>query len=256
MKTIILEDEGLAAERLETLIHQYDVSIEVLETLDSVEEAVDWLQNNPHPDLAFFDIQLADGLSFEIFEQCNPDCPIIFTTAFDEYALRAFKVNSLDYLLKPIDLEELTRAMDKFSRQYSNAQTTPTLPDLSILQQTMQMITRQYKTRFMIKTGSKLFAIPVAEIDYFYSENKITWLRAKDGKKHPIDYKLEQLEQLLEPRSFFRLNRKFITTFPAIESVITYSNSRLKVQLRHSDKKEEILISRERVLAFKNWMDQ
>ncbi len=255
MKVIFLEDEALAAERLEQLVLNYDSTIEILTVLDSVETAVSWLESNDHPDLAFFDIQLADGLSFEVFEKCAPDCPVIFTTAFDAYALRAFKVNSIDYLLKPIDQEELDAAIDRFQAQ-QQSELPSALPDLRIIQQTMQMITKQYKSRFMIKSGSRLFAIPVEEIDFFFSENKITWLRRRDGKKYQIDYRLEQLDELLDPQQFFRLNRKYITAFPAIEQVTTYSNSRLKVQLIGIDGSEDVLISRERVANFKAWMDQ
>lgn len=253
---IIIEDEVLAAERLATLIHQYDAEIEILDQLDSVEDAVIWFNQNESPDLAFFDIQLADGLSFEIFEQTNIECPVIFTTAFDEYALKAFKVNSIDYLLKPINPEELKRAMEKYHTQFKKQDTALQLPDLGMFQQAMQMITRKYKSRFMVKAGSKLSAVPVSEVDYFFSKHKITWLRTRDGKKHEVDYKLEQLETLLDPSLFFRLNRKYITSFEAIASVTAFSNSRLKVLFNQPENKEDILISREKVKAFKDWMDQ
>ena len=255
MKVIIIEDEALAAERLADLIVQYDKDIRILTYQDSVEAAIDWFENNEPPNLAFFDIQLADGLSFEIFEKTKVPCPVIFTTAFDEYALKAFKVNSIDYLLKPIDLEELARAFEQYKEHYQ-ARKEATLPDLRIFQQTMQMITRQYKTRFIIKTGSKLSSIPVEEADYFFSEYKITWLRTKSGKKHEVKDNLEQLEQLLDPKLFFRLNRKYIAAYPSIENVTSYSNSRLKVQLKGQDRNEEILISRDKVGAFKQWLDQ
>ena len=255
IKTIIVEDEALAAERLADLIYQYDAEIEILAQLDSVESAVAWFENNKSPDLAFFDIQLADGLSFEIFEKKNINCPVIFTTAFDEYALKAFKVNSVDYLLKPIDLEDLTNAFKQYKKQY-DSQKEVSLPDLEVFQQTMQMITRQYKTRFIIKAGSKLSSIPVSAVDYFYSEHKVTWIKTNEGKKHEVDYNLEQLEQLLDPKDFFRLNRKYIAAYPAIENVVTYSNSRLKVQLARMNADEEILISRDKVSVFKRWLDQ
>ncbi len=258
MKVILIEDEALAAERLSDLILAYDSKIEIVSHLDSVESAVEWFEENEAPDLAFFDIQLADGLSFEIFEKGKVPCPVIFTTAFDEYALKAFKVNSIDYLLKPIDQEELTKAIEQFKEQYpiTNPTQQVVLPDLSIFQQTMQMITRQYKTRFIIKSGSKLSSVPVEEVDFFYSEHKVTWLRNTSQKKYEVDYNLEQLEQLLDPKMFFRLNRKFITAYQAIENVTSFSNSRLKIQLKGQDKKEDILISREKVRAFKLWLDQ
>lgn len=254
LKTIIIEDEALAAERLIQLIHEYDDSIEVIEQLDSVESAIEWFENNEAPDLGFFDIQLADGLSFEIFEKTKVSCPVIFTTAFDEYALKAFKVNSIDYLLKPIDQEELTSAFSQYKNQYPSTKEM-VLPDLSVFKETMQMITRQFKTRFIIKTGSKLSSIPVEEVYHFFSEHKITWLKSKSGKKHEVNYNLEQLEQLLDPKIFFRLNRKYIASYPSIENMTSYSNSRLKITLRGQDKSEEILISRDKVRAFKAWLD-
>lgn len=254
MKVIIIEDEALAAVRLEDLILQYDKEIQISGILDSVESAVKWFEEHPAPDLAFFDIQLADGLSFEIFEKTKVSCPVIFTTAFDEYALKAFKVNSIDYLLKPIDLEELSIAFEKYKQHY-HSNNKVVLPELSVFQETMQMITRQYKSRFILKIGSRLSAIPIEEVDYFYSENKITWLKSKSGKKHDIDYTLEQLEQLLDPNLFFRINRKFIASFSAIASISNYSNSRLKIQFNEKHP-EEILISREKVNAFKKWLDQ
>ena len=257
LTTIIIEDEALAAERLAGLIHQYDPSIEILAQLDSVYDAVNWLSNNDTPDLAFFDIQLADGLSFEIFERAKVDCPVIFTTAYDAYALKAFKVNSIDYLLKPINPEELRSAMRQYQKQFGErGNTRLELPDLGTFQQAMQMITRKYKSRFMVKAGSKLLAVATTEVDYFFSKHKITWLRTRAGKKHEVDYKLEQLEHLLDPEQFFRLNRKYITSIDAIASVTAYSNSRLKVLLHRPEEQEDILISREKVKAFKEWMDQ
>ncbi|MFK7948952.1 MAG: LytR/AlgR family response regulator transcription factor [Saprospiraceae bacterium] len=255
MKILIVEDENLAAERLKDLIFKYDSSIELLDWLDSVEETVEWLKANDTPDLLFFDIQLADGLSFEIFDAVEVKTPVIFTTAFDEYALRAFKVNSIDYLLKPIDYPELVKAIDKFKGQFK--QTQPTIPDWSILQETLKVIRsgKDYKTRFAVKKGHHLASIPVANIAYFYSEHRISWLKTKDGKKYAVDYTLDQLSELLKPNDFFRLNRKYITSIEAIKDVVTYSNSRLKVQLSDTSKDDLILVSRDRVSDFKDWLD-
>jgi DNA-binding LytR/AlgR family response regulator len=255
MKVLLIEDENLAVERLKILIQQYDDSIEIVEWLDSVEDAVNWLQRNEMPDLLFFDIQLADGLSFEIFDAVEVTAPVIFTTAFDEYALRAFKVNSIDYLLKPIDFEELAKAIDRYKLHYEK--TVNPLPDWSILQETLKAIKtgKDYKTRFAVKQGHHLNSIPVAEIAYFFSEHKISWLKTKNGKKYAVDYTLDQLSELLNPKDFFRLNRKYITEINAIQDVITYSNSRLKVHLPGLPKEELILISREKVSDFKDWLD-
>jgi DNA-binding LytR/AlgR family response regulator len=253
MKVVIIEDEGLAVERLITLIRQYDPNIEIVAQLDSIESSVDWFPHHPAPDLCFFDIQLADGLSFKIFEKVSVKSPVIFTTAYNEYALQAFKVNSIDYLLKPIDYEELASAFEQF-HQYTNQHSTP---DLEIIQEAARMITRQkkYKSRFMVKAGHQLLGVPVEEVAYFFSEHKTTWLKTTDGLKHAIDYKLEEVEHLVDPARFFRLNRKYITAFGAIEKITSYTNSRLKVQLWEA-KGEKILVSREKVGDFKEWLDQ
>jgi two-component system LytT family response regulator len=255
MKVLIVEDENLAAERLKNLILKYDDSIEIVEWLDSVEETVAWLNNNETPDLLFFDIQLADGLSFEIFDAIEITAPVIFTTAFDEYALRAFKVNSIDYILKPLDYQELKNAIDKYKAQFQ--QEKPIIPNWNILQETLKAIKtgKDYKTRFAVKKGVHLASIPIAAIAYFFSEHKISWLKTNDGKKYAVDYTLDQLAEILNPKNFFKLNRKYITSIEAIKDVVVYSNSRLKVQLIDTSKDELILISREKVSDFKQWLD-
>ncbi len=252
MTILIIEDEVLAAEGLAKLIRQYDPAIEILACVDSVREAVEWFQNNPAPDLAFLDIQLADGLSFDIFEKTKVHCPVIFTTAYDEYALKAFKVHSVDYLLKPIDLEELSTAFSQYFKMKKN----PSTPDLNLIRQAMQMMANKYKNRFIVKVGHHISAVATLEILYFFTEHRTTWLRTKSLKKHAIDYTLEQLSDLLDPARFFRLNRKYIVSIDAIETATNYSNSRLKVQLTDSQKNEKILISRERVREFKEWLDK
>jgi DNA-binding LytR/AlgR family response regulator len=250
MRVLIIEDEDLAAWSLISKLQRLDPAITVVATLDTVQAAVAWLRQNPAPDLAFFDIQLADGLSFEIFEQVKVPCPIIFTTAYDAYALRAFKVNSVDYLLKPVDQDDLARAFSKL-RQLRG----PAALDADTIQRMMSAITpQQYKTRFLVKVGDHLTAVAAAEIDFFFGENKIVWLRHQNGRKYPVDYNLEQLEEMLDPEQFFRLNRQYITTITAIKDVVTYSNSRLKVTLKDPLDKDDVLVSREKVEAFKNWM--
>lgn len=255
MKVIIVEDEILAAERLQQLIHQYDATIEVMACLDSVQEAVAWFNTMPAPDLAFFDIQLADGRSFEIFEHTKVNCPVIFITAYDEYALHAFKVNSIDYLLKPIDLESLTQAFKKYENLKSAFTKEMPLLSIEVMQQVMQSLQKPtYKNRFIIKSGTQLHSVSVEDILYFYHEEKIVWLKRKDAKKFAIDFTLEQLETMLEPAHFFRLNRQFIVAFPAIQEVTTYSNSRLKIKLLYND--EPAIVSRERVSDFKIWLGE
>jgi two-component system, LytTR family, response regulator len=260
MRIIIIEDEDLAAEGLSISLKKVDKSIDIIAILDSVKTAVDWFQNNPAPDLAFFDIQLADGVSFEIFEKTTVKCPVIFTTAYDEYALRAFKVNSIDYLLKPVSVSDLSNAFEKWRALQGNVQSssTPYFDDTA-MRQMMQMMTQritapQYKTRFMVKIGEHLQAFAVEDIDYFYGENKTVWLRHRNGRKYVIDYTLEQLEDMLDPMRYFRINRKYITSIESITNVTSYSNSRLKIQLKEPPDKEDILISREKVDTFKNWL--
>ncbi|MBL7775289.1 MAG: response regulator transcription factor [Saprospiraceae bacterium] len=250
MRTIIIEDEELAAWSLMSKLRRIDPAIEVLATLDTVRAAVDWLQNNPPPELAFFDIQLADGLSFEIFEQVNVPCPIIFTTAFDSYALRAFQVNSVDYILKPVDQDDLARAFSKLRQLRAPAALDPE----TIRQMVLALQTPAYKNRFMVKIGDHLTAISAGDIDFFFGENKIVWLRHRNGRKYPVDYTLEHLENLLDPQRFFRLNRQYIVSIDAVQDVIGYSNSRLRVQLPAPLSEGPVLVSREKVEAFKNWM--
>ncbi len=256
MKILIIEDEPLAAERLSDLILKLDSEIQILDVMDSVRESIEWFQNNDAPDMCFMDIQLADGLSFDIFEKAEVTCPIIFTTAYDEYAIQAFKVNSIDYLLKPVDLDGVQKAFDKYRGLVQQPSTQQKVTDLNLIHQVMNMMNKTYKSRFIVKAGNHITSIPVSEILYFYSEHKTTWLKTQALKKHAIDYTLEQLEDLLDPKQFFRLNRKYLVAYPSIQSILTYSNSRLKVNLHDLPKQEQILISREKVGRFKEWLDQ
>jgi len=259
MRIVIVEDEELAAEGLIQALQRIEKDVEVLTVLDSVREAVRWFSENARPDLAFFDIQLADGLSFSIFEQCAITCPIIFTTAYDAYALRAFKVNSIDYLLKPFELADLQKALEKWRLLSAESPATAPIPDAELMRLLMQQMSSQirqptYKTRFMVKIGDHLHSINSQEIDYLYSENKIVWLRHQNGRKYLIDYTLEQVEDLLDPADFYRINRKYIISIGAIKSVASYTNSRLKVLLKEPPDQEDVLISREKVEAFKGWL--
>ena len=250
MRVIIIEDEELAAWGLLSKLPRVDPAIQVVATLDSVKSAVAWLENNAMPDLAFFDIQLADGLSFEIFERVEVTCPVIFTTAYDAYALKAFKVNSVDYLLKPVSMEDLVNAMAKLRR----LRTAPAM-DTALIRQMMEAIRpNRHKNRFMVKIGDHMSSVDTQDIDFFFGENKTVWLRHQNGRKYVIDYTLEQLEDLLDPQHFFRLNRQYITAIRAIKDTVAYSNSRLKVTLKDPLGTEDILISREKVEAFKGWL--
>jgi len=252
MKVLIIEDEKPAAKHLSALINRYDPKIEILGQMESVKKSVEWFQNNSLPDLAFFDIQLADGLSFEIFEQAIINCPIIFTTAFNEYALKAFKVNSIDYLLKPIDYEELEAAINKFKEVRGRADPTQFN---AVMDNVLNMLTQNYKQRFVIKVGEHIKSIPVENILYFYSLEKATYLHTSDDFNYVIDYSVEQLESLLDPQQYFRINRKYLIRIEAIEDIISYSNSRLKIELKHS-KDMDAIVAREKVNAFKKWLDR
>lgn len=252
MKVIVIEDEKLAAERLVDLILDYDPGIEVLGRFDSVRKSVEWFNENDQADLAFFDIQLSDGVSFEIFDKTWVYCPVIFTTAFNEYAVRAFKVNSIDYLLKPIDEDELKRAIDKFKQNYlaKNEIIQP-----AILDKFLHLLTNNYKQRFVIKVGEHIRSVPAENILYFYSMEKATFLNTMDDHNYVIDFSLEQMESMVDPGNFFRINRKYMITMDSILDIITYSNSRLKIELKHSDD-QDVIVAREKVKQFKKWLDR
>ena len=251
MKVLIIEDEKPSARRLQRMLDTIDVNTEVM--LHSVEESIEWFKNNAHPDLIFLDIQLSDGLSFEIFEEIDIKSAIIFTTAFDEYALQAFKLNSIDYLLKPIDEEELEIAVKKF-RERVPKQKPVTLDFNDTKNLLVNPIEREYKKRFSIKVGQHLKLINIDEIECFYSENKGTYLHTSEGRNYLLDTTLEQLESELEPHTFFRINRKFFVNINAIKDMVSYTNSRLQIKL-HSYKDQDVIVARERVKDFKNWLE-
>ena len=251
MNVIIIEDEKPSARRLQRMLKALDVDTQTM--LHSVEESIEWFQNNKHPDLIFLDIQLSDGLSFEIFETIEIKSAIIFTTAYDEYALQAFKLNSIDYLLKPIDDEELTQAVKKF-KERSPKQQAVTLDFNDIKKLLVNPIGREYKKRFSIKVGQHLKLINIEDIECFYSENKGTYLYTNEGRNYLLDTTLEQLEDELEPQTFFRINRKFFVNINAIKDMVSYTNSRLQIKL-NSYNEQEVIVARERVKGFKAWLE-
>ncbi|WP_276167263.1 LytR/AlgR family response regulator transcription factor [Zobellia alginiliquefaciens] len=251
MKTIIIEDEKPSARRLSRLLSNLDV--EVSEMLHSVEEAVEWFSSNPHPDLIFLDIQLSDGLSFEIFDAVEVKSAIIFTTAFDEYALQAFKLNSIDYLLKPIDDEELEAAVNKY-RSFKPEKQNMTLNFDDIKNLLVNPLEREYKKRFTARVGQHLKIINADEVESFYSENKGTYAATSDGRNYLLDTTLENLENELEPQTFFRVSRKFYININHIKDIVSYTNSRLQIKLNHFNE-QEIIVSRERVKDFKLWLE-
>ena len=250
MKCVIIEDEKVASERLVGMIKEYDPETEILSTLQSVKKSVDWFESNVSPDLVFMDIQLSDGLSFEIFEQTNVNFPVIFTTAFDEYAIKAFKHNGIDYLLKPIDKEELKNAIDKFRKQYK-----PDIVPQHIFDSILNNFTHNFKNKFVIKVGEHLRIIQISEVQCFYSLEKAVFLQNFDGRDYAVNYSLDQLEELLDPSVFFRINRKYLVAFNAIKDIVAYSNSRLLLKLTNCFN-DDLIVSRDRVPKFRQWLEE
>ncbi|TRX02785.1 LytR/AlgR family response regulator transcription factor [Flavobacterium gawalongense] len=250
MTTIIIEDEKPAARLLQRKLEKLNIQVGVM--LHSVEESIAWFSKNEHPDLIFLDIQLSDGLSFEIFEKVVIKSAIIFTTAYDEYALRAFKLNSIDYLLKPIDEDDLEVAVLKFKARLPKQETLQ-LDFEQIKKMLTNPFEKNYKKRFTVKIGQHLKVISIDEIECFFSENKGIYIHTFDNRNYLIECTLEVLEQELDPVDFFRISRKFIIPLKAIKEIVLYSNSRLKVILP-SYKDDEVIVSREKVSDFKNWI--
>lgn len=251
MNVIIIEDEKPSARRLQRMLS--DINIEPKALLHSVSEAVDWFETNEHPDLILLDIQLSDGLSFEIFEQVEVNSAIIFTTAYDEYALKAFKLNSIDYLLKPIDDEELQTAIDKF--RVNRPEKNNILVDINKIKELLiNPLDKQFKRRFTFKIGQHLRVVEASNVICFYSDHKATYCHTIDKKNYLMDDSLEHVEALLDPKKFYRVNRKFIIHLDAIADIISYTNSRLQVKL-HGFTELEVIVSRERVKDFKNWLE-
>jgi two-component system, LytTR family, response regulator LytT len=250
MNILIIEDEKPAARLLQRKVEK--LGLQIHHMLHSVEESIVWFNNNPHPDLIFLDIQLSDGLSFEIFEQIDIKSAVIFTTAYDEYALRAFKLNSIDYLLKPIDEEELEVAISKFKNQFQK-HTISSLDFEAIKRMLVNPVEKEYKKRFSVKIGHQLKVIPIEDVECFYSENKGTYLHTLDNRDYLLDTTLEILENEINPKDFFRINRKFIIPLKSIKEIQVYTNSRLKIVLP-SYKDDEVIVARERVSDFKEWI--
>lgn len=250
IKTIIIEDEKPSARRLNRMVTELGLQVKTM--LHSVEEALNWFQNNEHPDLIFLDIQLSDGLSFEIFEEIPVKSAIIFTTAYDEYALKAFKLNSIDYLLKPIDNDELTIAVKKFEKNKPQKASLQVNID-EIRKLLINPIDRKFKKRFTIKVGQHIKIIHTDTIECLFSENKSTYIHTNEHRNYLIDNSLEYWQDELNPEHFFRVNRTFIVHINAIKDIIAYTNSRLKLIL-HSYKEQEIIVSRERVKQFKEFI--
>ena len=251
MNLLIIENEKPASDRLLRILNKIDKSITILGVIETVEEAINRLQEKPQPDIILMDIQLDDGLCFEIFETIKVDIPVIFATAYDEYTLKAFKVNSIDYLLKPIDENLLKAALDKYKKLHADND-----PFKRDFRQLLYELRNQYKSRFLIKTGDKYRSVPTGEISHFHINERSVFLCDNHGKDYGVDSSLDQLQSMLDPRRFFRINRECIVNIDAITLMHSYSSSRLQLTLKDKEKSDLFVISREKVAEFKKWIDR
>ncbi len=249
MKLLIIEDEPASAQRLKKMTEEIEPGIIVLDILDSISASVDWFKSHTEPDLVLSDIHLADGLSFEIFRQVNLACPVIFTTAYDQYAIQAFKLNSIDYLLKPIKKTELTESLRKFRKL---APATPQF-DLAQLSALLGKQEKEYLKRIVIRLGQQIKVVEIKDLAYFYIDEKIVFGVSFAKDRYPMDLSLDQLEKQLDPERFFRINRGFIISLESIETMITYSKARIKIKLKPPCELESIT-STERSAEFREWL--
>jgi DNA-binding LytR/AlgR family response regulator len=256
IKVVIIEDEIPAQRLLKETLQEIEIKTEVVCCLNSIKSAVDWFQNNPHPAIVLLDIQLSDGLSFEIFKQVKVDSTIIFTTAFDEYAIQAFKVNSIDYLLKPVEKDELQTAFEKY-QQYNTQfiQEKNSNVDFSELAALIKSEKTEYRKRFLIQSNESFFHLPVDDIAFFYSMQGITFAVTFEKREYPVNFSLESLKEQLNPDIFFKINRQFIVNIDAIKRVHSYFNGKLKLEIKPSHT-EDIIVGKDKAAAFKRWMDR
>ncbi|SNS42477.1 two component transcriptional regulator, LytTR family [Ekhidna lutea] len=248
IKVLIVEDEFNAANRLQSLLKEIDTTILVLDHLTSCKAAIEWLNTHPQPDIIFLDIQLSDGQSFEILKSTNTNASLIFTTAFNNYAIRAFELNSVDYLLKPIEKDRLIKAIDKFKKQHTRHS-----PDISAIIESLEQ--KEYRSRFMVSSGEKIVLVDCNKIAYFFGQDKYTYLHSFDNHRHLIDESLKDLELLLDPTDFFRVNRQFIIHVKAISEMYSYSKSRIRVIL-NPPTKEQVIVSVDKSPLFKKWLQR
>ena len=251
IKVLIIEDEQPAAKRLERMLLDISSDFEIIERCDSIESSVQYLKTGIMPDLVLLDIQLGDGLSFEIFKQVEISCPVIFTTAFDEFAIKAFELNSIDYLLKPINHDKLEKSIAKFRK--INQQTVQN--DWKVLTSLLEKEKREYKQRFLVNVGEHLHSVQTQDIAYFYSIEKSSFLVAKNGKSYALDLSLDKLETVLSPTDFFRISRQYLIAFSAIKKISILSKSRIKLLLEPAPT-NEILVSTARTHDFRDWLDR
>ena len=255
IRALIIEDEKYAASHLKKLINDGRFKIEIIDVLDSVKQAVQWLSANKMPDLIFLDVQLSDGISFEIFNNITVSCPIIFTTAYEEYAIKAFKLNSIDYLLKPVNMNDLTYAINKFE-MYEPLTVNNVPGDLQQkFENVLKIMLRQYKSRFIVNAGIHIKSVETDKIYMFYSLEKATYLFDENGKSYDINYSLDQTENLVDPEIFFRISRKHIVNINAIEDIVNYSSSRLKLKIKNCSD-NDVFVSRSNIKKFRIWLDK
>jgi DNA-binding LytR/AlgR family response regulator len=257
MKVFIVEDEELAVKKLRKTLEAVDDTAEVVGIADSIRSSVNWLQNNPTPDLILMDIELCDGQSFEIFDKVQVKSTVIFTTSYDEYALKAFKVNSVDYLLKPVQKEDLKAALTKLENMKSMYGAQNNSPSLNVdnlvkeLQQKLQP--KEFRKRFLVKHAQKLVSVDIEEIAYFYSDGRLNFFKTYDNRKFVVDYTMDELEEMLDPQRYFRISRSFYVSINSIDQIHDYFGNRLILHLKPAVDKEAI-VSREKVTDFKVWM--
>ena len=246
MKVLIIEDEHAAAKRLMNMLHEIDETIEIQGVTDTIVSSLEWLESNQEVDLLFMDIHLADGSSFKIFDHIDIQKPIIFTTAYDQYAIEAFRVNALDYLLKPIKKAELQIALQKYTDRMQRAA-------FDYRELAQSLLKEEPAKRFLIKVGQSYHVVDILDVAYFYTHDKITFLVTNQGKRYPIEYSLEKLDELVDSKLFFRINRQFIINYQAIHEMHAYSKSRVKIVLDPACKIDSI-VSTERSPVFKRWI--
>lgn len=255
MKILIIEDEELAVKKLQKTLLSVDKDIEVIGTTDCIETSVEWLKSNPAPDLILMDIELLDGQSFEIFNRVEVRSPVIFTTSYDEYALKAFKVNSVDYLLKPVQKEDLAAALDKYKKMYRTTASSNNMINMESLVKELQqkLQPKEYRKRFLVKNAQKLVSVEVEDVAYFYSDGRLNFFKTKDNKKFIVDYTMDELEDMLDPEAYFRISRSFYVSINSVDQIHDYFGNRLLLYLKPAVDKEAI-VSREKVTDFKKWM--
>lgn len=255
MNVLIIEDEELAVKKLTSVLAEVAPEAKLEADLDSIEGAVNWLNSHPAPDIIFMDIELVDGQSFEIFERVDVKSPVIFTTSYDEFAIQAFRVNSVAYLLKPVEREDLQAALDKYAQLKDFYSTKAPGFSISSLVDELQarMQPKGYRRRFLVKYGNRLTSVDAGDIAYFFTQNRVNFFRTHDNKKLVVDYSLEELEEMIDPADFFRINRSYIVSVKAVEKIDEYFGQRIALQLR-PNADEQVIVSREKVTPFKTWM--